>query len=135
MDSWTLLTVKIPVGGLTPFPSDINSQENWAEQVVFSPLTMATLGQGSAADTAAQLQAKYDAAYKGMGAKITGEYTQGMINSGARRLSCRLHVVSIVHHVQALTVCCRCCLAVLCCLLQTPCGCSHRTMPARSLLA
>eukprot|EP00882_Tetradesmus_deserticola_P019180 GHRQ01020630.1.p1 GENE.GHRQ01020630.1~~GHRQ01020630.1.p1 ORF type:complete len:107 (-),score=22.92 GHRQ01020630.1:13-333(-) len=82
LDSWTLLPVKIPVGGLAPFPGNATSQENWAEHVVATPVTMATLGQGSAAATIASLQAKYDTAYQNMGAKVVGQYTQGMLNSG-----------------------------------------------------
>lgn len=82
LDSWTGLSVKIPVAGLTPFPSDAKSQESWAEQVVATPVTMATLGQGLANATVTELQAKYDAAYTGMGAKVAGMFTQGMINSG-----------------------------------------------------
>jgi hypothetical protein len=84
LDSWTGLSVKIPVAGLAPFPSDVASQENWAEQIVATPITMATLGQGSATATIAELQAKYDAAYANMGVKVAGQYTQGMINSGMR---------------------------------------------------
>jgi hypothetical protein len=86
LDSWTLLPVKIPVGGLTPFPSDVASQEIWAENVVVTPVTMSTLGQGSSSASIADLQAKYDAAYQNMGAKVAGEYTQGTINSGTNRL-------------------------------------------------
>jgi hypothetical protein len=82
LDSWTLLPVTIPVGGLTPFPSDVTSQDNWAEHVVSTPVTLSTLGQGSASSTIAELQAKYEAAYQSMGAKVTGEYSQGTINSG-----------------------------------------------------
>jgi hypothetical protein len=81
LDSWTGLSVKIPVAGLAPFPSDATSQENWAEQIVATPITMATLGQGLATNIT-DLQAKYDAAYENMGVKVAGQYTQGMINSG-----------------------------------------------------
>lgn len=87
LDSWTLLPVKIPVAGLTPFPDDVTSQENWAEHVVATPVTMSTLGQGSASATVADLQASYDAAYEKMGVKVAGQYTQGMINSGERGLT------------------------------------------------
>eukprot|EP00882_Tetradesmus_deserticola_P028007 GHRQ01031169.1.p1 GENE.GHRQ01031169.1~~GHRQ01031169.1.p1 ORF type:complete len:693 (+),score=168.67 GHRQ01031169.1:263-2080(+) len=47
---------------------------------------MATLGQGSAAATIASLQAKYDTAYQNMGAKVVGQYTQGMLNSDPLRM-------------------------------------------------
>ncbi|KAF6261861.1 hypothetical protein COO60DRAFT_711727 [Scenedesmus sp. NREL 46B-D3] len=86
LDSWTLLPVKIPVAGLTPFPDDVTSQENWAEHVVATPVTMSTLGQGSASATVADLQASYDAAYEKMGVKVAGQYTQGMINSDPLRM-------------------------------------------------
>jgi hypothetical protein len=77
--------VKIPVAGLAPFPGDATSQEYWAEQIVATPITMATLGQGSATANITELQAKYDAAYANMGVKVAGQYTQGMINSGERQ--------------------------------------------------
>jgi hypothetical protein len=84
LDSWTGLPVKIPVAGLAPFPSDATSQEYWAEQIVATPITMATLGQGSATANITELQAKYDAAYENMGVKVAGQFTQGTINSGMR---------------------------------------------------
>jgi hypothetical protein len=154
LDSWTGLPVKIPVAGLAPFPSDATSQENWAEQIVATPITMATLGQGLANATIADLQAKYDAAYESMGAKVAGQYTQGMINSGMiGRLAGLCYVIcqtnprtAAVYVMQPPAVSCGlsssqfllCCadnvfVAVL--LLaapQTPCACSTPAPPATS---
>jgi hypothetical protein len=104
--------VKIPVAALAPFPSDVTSQENWAEQVVATPVTMATLGQGLATAKIADLQAKYDAAYENMGAKVVGQYKQGMINSGTaeeqQHLSCASQVRLRLHACHFALLFCGC---------------------------
>lgn len=82
LDSWTGLSVHIPVGGLTPFPDDVASQPGWAEQVVITPISLVTLGQGSASANITDLQAKYDNAHRALGVVPVGEFSQGMINSG-----------------------------------------------------
>jgi hypothetical protein len=115
LDSWTGLPAKIPVAGLAPFPSDAASQENWAEQIVATPITMATLGQGSANATIADLQAKYDAAYESMGAKVVGQYTQGMINSGTSR---QQHTSCVSYAVRCLVTSLQHCACISCPLVS-----------------
>lgn len=93
LDSWTGLSVKIPVGGLTPLPDGSGKQPAWAPDVVITPVAMLTLGQANAANMDADsVHLEYNRAYGLLGVvgSDKGQYGQGMLNSGNFMLMARL---------------------------------------------
>jgi hypothetical protein len=79
-DSLTQINVKVPVGGLTPYPTDVISQPIFAPQVIITPIALKTLGRYY---TGADPVDAYDLAYGDMGVYIQGGmYGKGVINSG-----------------------------------------------------
>jgi hypothetical protein len=68
----------VPVGGLTPYPSEAEGQPDWAAQVVITPVSLLTLGVAGNTSVAD----KYDAAHATLGvAPKGGLYGKGMLNS------------------------------------------------------
>lgn len=92
LDSWTGVTIKVPIGGLTPYPDADESQPYYAPSVIMSPIALLTLGGGEATKTSVDIRGEYDLAHQRMnvadidagGGVVDGQYGQGMMNSGAQ---------------------------------------------------
>jgi hypothetical protein len=82
VDTWTLAPVKVPVGGLTPYPSEAQGQPDWAAQVVITPVSLLTLGGTAGTGGNGSVAARYDAAHAALGVDPKGGlYGRGMMNS------------------------------------------------------
>lgn len=82
IDTWTMAKIKVPVGGLVPYPKDIQGQNAGAldmPNVIITPISMLTVGDFSSKN----ITDKYNAAYAKLhAAPGMGQYGQGAINSG-----------------------------------------------------
>lgn len=89
--------------GITPYPSDVKGQPNWAAQVVVTPAALLTLGDAAGAGSAAD---KYDAAYKGLGVEPRGGlYGAGMISSDPQARAAALHALCFAVPLAAAACC------------------------------
>lgn len=96
LDSWTGVSVKVPMGGLTPYPDTTGAQPGYAPDVIISPIALLTLGSGDATKSNIDIRGEYDLAHQQLGVasidagggQADGQYGQGMMNSGRRHLQC-----------------------------------------------
>lgn len=89
LDSWTGLSVRIPVGGLAAMPDGTEANPSWAPDVVITPIALSMMdGQADGAElTAADMRTEYSNAYAYLGVVGVqeGQYGQGVMNSGESR--------------------------------------------------